>query len=429
MIVLGNGKRGSFMLRLATVFSGIGAIEHALERMDIDYEIVFAADNGNRELNVDSEEISSNLNELSSFKEKKSYIDELYSKCRSTNFVEKSYFANYKVDREKFHQDVRFIDGSHYEGQVDLFVGGSPCQSFSMVGKRGGFEDTRGTLFYEFARLVREIKPRVFIYENVKGVLNHDNGNTWTIMQNVFDELGYKWDFEVLNAKNYGVPQNRERLFVVGFLNHSSEYKFPDPIPLKLTMKDLLLDNIAEKYYLGKKGIEFVTSEKNIKKQYTQINGEIMLCQKANQQFNWHGDFIFEEINPKLFEGQEIEEKYFLSEKLVNYVLASGTKDFYMKPEIDLDVARPLLSTMHKMHRAGVDNYVTTKGRIRKLTPRECLRLMGFSDDFKIVVSDTQIYKQSGNSIVVDVLIHIMNEILKADDITKSIEVQLTLAL
>ena len=93
--------------------------------------------------------------------------------------------------------------------------------------------------------------------------------------------------------------------------------------------------------------------------------------------------------------------------------MATGTKNFYSKPKTDLEVARPLLTTMHKMHRAGVDNYVTTDGRLRKLTPRECLRLMGFSDNFDIVVSDTAMYQQAGNSIVVDVLIHIMEQILK----------------
>lgn len=415
-------KGGNSLLRLATVFSGIGAIEHALERMNIPYHIVFACDNGDIELDISEDEIKEHLAKISNPEDKKRFIDQLYAKSRKTNFVEKSYFANYDIDRSRFHQDVRFIDGTLYEGQVDLFVGGSPCQSFSMVGKRGGFEDTRGTLFYEFARLVKEIKPRVFIYENVKGVLSHDNGNTWAIMQNVFDELGYKWEFAILNSKDYGIPQNRERLFVVGFLNHDVSFKFPNPIPLKLKMKDLLLDNVAEKYYLGKKGIQFVTNEKNIRKQYTQINGDIMLCQKANQQFNWHGDFVFEEVNLDEVEGQDIPEKYFLSDKLVDYVLASGTRNFYSKPEIDLDIARPLLSTMHKMHRAGVDNYVTTKGRIRKLTPRECLRLMGFADTFKIVVSDTQMYKQSGNSIVVDVLMHLVKEILKAEDLTKDSE-------
>ncbi len=404
------------MLKLGTVFSGIGAIEHALERLSIPHDIAFACDNGNIEIDLERDEIEKNLENLNSFKDKKAYVDGLYVKKKKKNFVEESYQANYNIPQEHFHYDVRFLDGYQYRNEIDLFVGGSPCQSFSMVGKRGGFEDTRGTLFYEFARLVNEIRPKVFIYENVKGVLSHDGGNTWTIMQNVFSDLGYKWYSQVLNSKNYGIPQNRERLFVVGFLDQTAEFEFPKPQILTKTMQDFLLENTPEKYYLGDKGIDFVTSTKNLNKQYTQINGSIGLCQKANQQFNWHGDFIFEELpNP-------IDEKYFLSEKLVNYVMATGTKGFYTRPKIDLEIARPLLATMTKMHRAGVDNYVTTQGRIRKLTPRECLRLMGFCDSFKIVVSDTQAYRQAGNSIVVDVLMSIVKQINLAVDLSKKIE-------
>ena len=162
-------------------------------------------------------------------------------------------------------------------------------------------------------------------------------------------------------------------------------------------------DNINSKYYLPEKGIKFVTDTKNIKKRYTQINGEVALCQKANQQFNWHGDFVFD--------TRSIPEKYFLSEKIKNYVLSTGTKGFYSKPEIDLEIARPIISTVHKMHRAGVDNYVTSQDKLRKLTPRECLRLMGFPDSFRQIVSDTQMYRQAGNSIVVDVLIAILKQI------------------
>ena len=399
------------MLKLGTVFSGIGAIEHALERLSIPHDIAFACDNGNIEIDLERDEIERNLKNLNSFKDKKAYVDGLYTKKKKKNFVEESYQANYNIPQEHFHYDVRFLDGYQYRNEIDLFVGGSPCQSFSMVGKRGGFEDTRGTLFYEFARLVNEIRPKVFIYENVKGVLSHDGGNTWTIMQNVFSDLGYKWYSQVLNSKNYGIPQNRERLFVVGFLDQTADFDFPAPQVLTKTMQDFLLENTPEKYYLGDKGIDFVTSAKNLNKQYTQINGSIGLCQKANQQFNWHGDFIFEELpNP-------IDEKYFLSEKLVNYVMATGTKGFYTRPKIDLEIARPLLATMTKMHRAGVDNYVTTQGRIRKLTPRECLRLMGFCDSFKIIVSDTQAYRQAGNSIVVDVLMNIVKQINSTVDL------------
>ena len=178
-------------------------------------------------------------------------------------------------------------------------------------------------------------------------------------------------------------------------------------------MQDFLMDNAPGGYFLPKKGVAFVTMEKNLNKRFTQIDGDIALCQKKNQEFNWHGDFVFQsEEDAKKNDIPDLE-KYFLSEKVKKYVLSSGTKNFYSKPATDLEVARPLLTTMHKMHRAGVDNYVTTEGRLRKLTPRECLRLMGFSDDWKIVVSDTAMYQQAGNSIVVDVLIHIMNEILK----------------
>ena len=254
---------------------------------------------------------------------------------------------------------------------------------------------------------------KIFIYENVRAVLSHDGGKTWKKMQEVFNELGYKIYHNVMNAKNYGIPQNRERIFVVGFRDDIAPqegFEFPPTKPLERTMKEFLIDNAPGGYFLPKKGVEFVTNEKNLAKKFTQIDGEIQLCQKKNQQFNWHGDFVFQSESDAEANNIEDLEKYYLSEKVRKYVLASGTKNFYSKPEVDLDIARPLLTTMHKMHRAGVDNYVTTQGRLRKLTPRECLRLMGFSDNFKIVVSDTAMYQQAGNSIVVDVLIALLKQ-------------------
>lgn len=370
-------------IRLATMFSGIGAIEYALKRLKIPNKLVFASDND--------------------------------------KFVKESYYANYKVSDEQWYDDVKDIDGKKYLNKIDLLVGGSPCQSFSMVGKRKGFKDTRGTLFYDFARVIKESQPKVFIYENVKGLLNHDKGNTFETMKATFDELGYKYFYKTLNSKDYGIPQHRQRIFVIGFMDNNTHFYFPKPISLQNSMQDFLEDYIESKYYLKEKGIKFVTSSKNRKKRYTQINGDIAICQKANQQFNWHGDFVFEntehaEFNEFVFDVNQVEEKYYLSEKVAKYVLASGTKNFKTNDsKTDLEVARPLLQSMHKMHRAGVDNYVTHKGRIRKLTPKECFRLMGFQDDFKQVVSDTQAYRQAGNSIVVDVLI----AILKQMDITK----------
>lgn len=351
------------------------------------------------------------------WKARKKYVDSLYSGMERRNKVKKSYMANYKLDEDNFHWNVAFLDGKQYQGQVDLFVGGSPCQSFSLVGKQRGLEDTRGTLFYEYARLIDEIKPKVFIYENVRAVTSHDGGRTWKKMQEVFKELGYSFTWSVLNAKNYGIPQNRERLFVVGIrddLEIAMPFEFPEAIPLEKKMQDFLMENAPGGYFLPAKGVAFVTMKKNLSKRFTQIDGEVQLCQKKNQQFNWHGDFVFQsEEDAKANDIPDLE-KYFLSEKVRKYVLASGTKNFYSKPKTDLEIARPLLTTMHKMHRAGVDNYVTTDGRLRKLTPRECLRLMGFSDNFKIEVSDTSMYQQAGNSIVVDVLIHIMEQVLKS---------------
>ena len=348
------------------------------------------------------------------WKSRKNFVDSLYEGLEKRNKVKASYTANYDIDKDDFHWNIAFLDGKQYAGKVDLCVGGSPCQSFSFVGKQRGLDDTRGTLFYEYARLIDEIRPKVFIYENVRAVTSHDGGKTWKKMQQVFRELDYSFSWKVLNARDYGVPQNRERLFVVGFrndLNLDVEFNFPKAIELEKKMQDFLLENAPGGYFLPEKGVDFVTSEKNLSKRFTQIDGEVQLCQKKNQQFNWHGDFVFQSEEDAEKNHILDLEKYYLSEKVRKYVLSTGTKNFYSKPATDLEVARPLLTTMHKMHRAGVDNYVTTDGRLRKLTPRECLRLMGFSDSFKIVVSDTSMYQQAGNSIVVDVLIHIMEQI------------------
>jgi DNA (cytosine-5)-methyltransferase 1 len=374
------------VVRLGTLFSGIGAIEHAFQRLGIRHRIMFAGD--------------------------------IEPSCK------KSYFANYEIDERDWFTDVRDFDAKPYKGKVDFLVGGAPCQAFSMVGHRLGFEDARGTLFYEFARIVKESEPKVFLFENVRGLLNHDKGRTWNVIHDIFEELGYDVKYRVLNSCDYGIPQHRERVFCLGF-KKPTNFEYPVPIDLEYKMYDFLEDYIETKYFLKEKGIKFVTSHKNREKKYTQINGEVALCQKRNQEFNWHGDFVYHpdsELTPSdekfdefIFDVKDVEEKYYLSEKVAKYVLAGGTKNFKTSTETDLEIARPLLHSMHKMHRAGVDNYVTHKGRIRKLTPRECLRLMGFKDSFKIAVCDTAIYQQAGNSIVVDVLI----ALLKQMDITQ----------
>ena len=351
-------------IRVASLFSGIGAFEQALKILSLKSKIVLACDND--------------------------------------PFVKQSFFANYEIEEKNWFDDVQKINGTKFKNKVDLLVGGAPCQSFSMVGKRLGLKDTRGNLTLHFIKKINEIKPKVFIFENVRALLSVDNGEAWKIIYNKFRQTGYTFYYDKLNAKNFGIPQNRERLFVIGFKNKQN-FLFPQPVKLKNNMQDLLEGEFDKKFYLPPKGVAFVTKNKNLKKRYTQVNGKIALCQKRNQQFNWHGDFVqVKKSNIK---------KYILSDKVKKYVLSSGTKGFYSKPEIDLEIARPLVSTMHKMHRSGVDNYISLKkGKIRKLTPRECLRLMGFPDNFKQVVSDTQLYRQTGNSIVVNIIIALLKE-------------------
>ena len=332
-------------IRLATTFSGIGAIEYAFKRLGLKHEIIFAGD--------------------------------INDKCKE------SYFANYDIKEEQWHYDVHDFDAKLYHNKVDLLVGGAPCQAFSIVGDKRGFDDTRGTLFREFARIVKECKPKVFIFENVQGLLQHDNGKTWDVIYNTFkDYCRYDVHYQLLNARDYGIPQTRERLYCIGFRKKTS-FTYPAPIPLKYKMYDFLEDYAGGDYY---------DVESNTKR--LSDDNEIRIT--------------------------EVKDKYYLTEKVARYVLCSGTKTFKTPIKTDLDIARPLLQSMHKMHRAGIDNYVTynkSKGinGLRRLTPRECLRLMGFRDDFQIVVSDTSMYMQAGNSIVVDVLI----ALLKQMDITK----------
>ena len=357
-------SRPNSTIRVASLFSGIGAFEQALDILGLKSKIVLACDND--------------------------------------QFVKKSFFANYEIDEKNWFDDVQEINGTKFKNKVDLLVGGAPCQSFSMVGKRLGLKDIRGNLTLHFIKKINEMKPKVFIFENVRALLSVDNGDAWKIIYNKFKQTGYTFYYNTLNAKNFGIPQNRERLFVIGFKNKQN-FLFPQPIKLINTMQDYLEGQFDKKFYLPPKGVAFVTKNKNLKKRYTQVNGKIALCQKRNQQFNWHGDFI-------QVKKSDIK-KYILSDKVKKYVLSTGTKGFYSKPQIDLEIARPLVSTMHKMHRSGVDNYISLKkGKIRKLTPRECLRLMGFPDTFKQVVSDTQLYRQTGNSIVVNIVIALLKE-------------------
>ena len=373
------------MIKIATIFSGIGSVEFALRRLHLNHKLIFACDNGERDVSYDIDVERNKVFSLNGKKEKKEYVDHLYSKLTNKkNYVEQSYLANYpQITENEFYQDVILLDGRDYEGQIDLFVGGSPCQSFSSVGFQGGLDDARGTLFYEYARLVKEIKPKVFIYENVRNLLNHDHGNTWKVIKKIFDSLGYSYKFDVLNSADYGIPQTRRRLFVVGFRND-----------LNINVKN---------------GFQFPPKTKNLK--FKMKDFSINNCAEGNMIFDKKGSI-------KLLPGNgEPDAKYIITPKLYNYVMKTGTKTWHQKVEINKDVARTLLKTMGNRHRAGVDNYLSfdgteNLGSVRMLTEREAHRLMGYTDDYKIVVSRAQAYKQAGSSIVVDVMMAILKSII-----------------
>lgn len=343
-------------LKIGTLFSGIGAFEQAVKRSKINHKIVFAND-----------------------------IDK---------YCKQSYDANYKYDA--WYDDIVKMKGSKYKNKIDILVGGSPCQSFSIAGERKGLDDPRGKLIEQYIRIVKEIQPKVFIFENVKGLLTLKSGKVWNkIIFPWFKSLNYDLYWKVLNAKDYGIPQNRNRLFLIGFKDKCN-FSFPKPIKLKYKMVDFLDKVFYPEHVVSKKAAKGITNTKRLKKKFTQVDGEIALCQARCQEYNLRGDFV----------TKEYLDKFILSDKLKKTVLRYGSPD----PEI----AKTILSSSWKYHYASRDNYVTVnKSNIRRLTPRECLRLMGFPESFKIVVNNTQIYKQSGNSIVVDVLFYIFKNICK----------------
>jgi DNA (cytosine-5)-methyltransferase 1 len=373
-------------LKVATLFSGIGAPEWALKRLGIKYESVLACDNGDVKLDdgVDINAERKKIATMNSFAKEKEYVDKLYeNNSRQTNFVKKSYLANYPDFNEKnYFLDVTLLNGKPLFGKVDLLIGGSPCQSFSTVGFQMGLDDFRGNLFFEFVRLVDEIRPKVFIYENVSGIMSKKNQKNWEKMWAVMEKLGYKTWKGILNAKDYGIPQIRNRLFVVGFLNQSINLE-------KFKPKKRQLPGFMQSFLI----------------ESTQDGGFM---------FDKNGDLTFSKI-PGI-----IDSKYFLTPAVNKYVMSVGTKGWHTHIETDKKIARTLLSTMGNHHRAGVDNYVTINGKLRSLSERECLRLMGFTDDYKIVVSMPQAYKQAGNSMVVDVMMALIKAIYKVSAFNSS---------
>ena len=437
-------------MKVLSLFSGIGAFEKALNNLGIEYELV--------------------------------------NYCEIDKYASKSYAAIHNIDESMNLGDITKVNEKELPKDIDLCTYGFPCQDISISGKmRGLFNEdgtqTRSGLFFEALRIIEETKPKVAIAENVKNLTSKKFSEQFKIVLDSLEKAGYNNRWAILNSKNFGIPQNRERVFIVSIRKDidNGNFEFPQGFPLKLRLKDMLED--------------------------------------------------------------EVDEKYYMSEKAISYICATGTKNFHYEPEIDLEVARPLTSTMHKSHRASQDNYVsnlflkndvkaeivngkpivpqtekvinignvnpsgkgqngtvvdseglartitqekgegqkilvreatkrgyveavegdsinfeqpnskTRRGRvghgvaqtlttspqqgavtedlrIRKLTPKECFRLMGFDDtDFEKAekaCSNTQLFKQAGNSICVPVIEHLITALFECGAFEKEDENQIS---
>lgn len=270
-------------------------------------------------------------------------------------YARETYEANWK---EVPSGDIRLIKSQEIPA-FDILLAGFPCQPFSNAGKRKGFNDNRGDLFFEVARILRECSPKAFLLENVKGLLSNNKGETFKVMLDTLKQLGYKVFYQVLNARDFGVPQNRNRVIIVGFKNSEVQFNFPKPFSKPVSLKEILFNNdtVNPKYTLSDNLWASLQRRKELHK----------------QKGNGFGYSLFDE----------------------NSLYANTISARYYK-----DGSEILIKQENK--------------NPRKLTPREAARLQGYRDDFKIVVSDTQAYKQFGNSVPTLMIEAVAKEMLKS---------------
>ncbi len=260
----------------------------------------------------------------------------------------------------------------------DICLAGFPCQAFSIAGQRKGFEDdykglSRGTLFFEVARICEYHKPKVIFCENVKGLQNHDRGRTYSVIKGRLEEMGYKVFEKILNSKDFGVPQNRERIYIVAFRNDiaPNEFNFPEKTDDTKVLKDIMEEEpVSVKYYLSE--TYWDTLKRHKERHAAKGNGF----------------------------GYEIREWDSIAGALVCGGMGRERNLVIDKRQTDLT---PVTHIKGEVNKLG----------IRKMTPREWARLQGFPDDFKLEVADTHLYKQFGNSVTVPVIKAIADEIKK----------------
>lgn len=366
------------MSKIATLFSGIGAPEFAAREVFSEAKTVFA--------------------------------------CEIDKFARLSYLANHEAPTV-FYEDVCDLDARAYAGQIDILIGGSPCQDFSIAGQRAGEDGERGNLIWQFCRVVSEARPSVFVYENVKGFVSINGGKSYQRFLDALRDLGYHCHAEILNTKDYGIPQNRERLYIAGFLNADEYHAFsyaPETGCGKLA--DYLDRDVDEKYFLSDKALAYFHSKHpkfNGKFEPRNENEGVATTITTNPGHRRTDTFIkvVGELDAK--GNESIRRIYDTCGIAPTLTTATGGGH---TPKI-LQKARGFnqgyeLETCPTISSSGFErNNLLKSERIRKLTPRECLRLQGFPESFKIVVSDTQIYKQAGNAMSVNVVKMILERV------------------
>ena len=385
------------MLKVATLFSGIGTPEQSLKHLQVEHETVFA--------------------------------------CEIDKYARTTYLANNEAPKT-FYEDVYNIDGNKYKNQIDILIGGSPCQSFSIAGKRMGTSCPRGNLIYEYFRIVEESQPKVFIYENVKGFLSIDKGETFKNFVQSFKDLGYTTYHQILNTKDYLVPQNRERIYIVGFKDNV-DFHFQEKQELKLRLKDMLEDEVDKKYLLNQTNINFMNTiwgkDTRWRKMKNPIDGcagticathskglprgVIINDKDIQEKIYKEGTIKLEQVATINIKGSETIKPSVAKniQREMSDILKSQ-KDFYVckadagwqDNKIGLKTSPTIRANNSSIYGLDRANYI-----FRKLTPRECFRLQGFDDSFIFPpkMSDSQLYKQAGNGMSRNILDMIFTKI------------------
>ena len=361
------------------------------------------------------------------------YGHECVGFCEIDKYARQSYKAIHNTEGELEYHDITTVTDDQWRelnGTVDIIAGGFPCQAFSIAGKRQGFEDeTRGTLFFEIMRAAKQIQPPILFLENVKGLLNHDKGRTFRIILQAMDELGYDAEWQVLNSKDFGVPQNRERVFIIGHLRGAGGREiFPIGPADGTTCVPIEIIAHRDGYRRNTQGFapEGITETLDTgtgggRGHYTTV--KVIEATKQGYAVAEEGDSInFEQPNSKTRRGR-------VGKGLAN-TLTTSCNQGVLEPKIIDDQGR--LKESYKQHDVVPTLRAQTHGnppklydgyRIRKLTPLECWRLQGFPDSAfrkaEQVVSNSQLYKQAGNSVTVNVITAIAEKLTESNPIQR----------